>query len=101
MSLAASIYIYSRLRKFLIMVHNSQNSENSKTRISRIANDVLHIACDFLMAIIRIIIRALLWLARKIWKRYFNIETPLYKLWWEAHTKNMQKKLDKCHQINY
>lgn len=83
------------------MAHNNQNSENSKTRISRIANDALHIACDFLMAVCRIILRTLLWIAKKFWKRYFNIETPVYKLWWAAHAKSMQKKLDRCHQINY
>lgn len=83
------------------MTHNNQNSENSKTRISRIANDALHIACDFLMAVCRIILRTLLWIAKKFWKRYFNIETPVYKLWWAAHAKSMQKKLDRCHQINY
>lgn len=83
------------------MAHNNQNSENSKTRVSRIANDILHIVCDFLMATLRVILKTLLWIAKNIWKRYFNIETPVYKLWWTAHAKSMQKKLDRCHQIDY
>lgn len=79
----------------------AQNNQNSKTRISRITNDALHIMCDFLMAICRIIMRTLLWIAKHIWKRYFGIETPVYRLWWKAHAKSMQKKLDRCHQIHY
>ena len=81
------------------MAQNNQNSENSKTRISRICNDALHIMCDVLIAILRTIVRALLWIARKVWKRYFGWETPIYKLWWASHAKSMQKKLDRCHQI--
>lgn len=34
---------------------------------------------------------------RRVLKRFLNIETPLYRLWWEAHSANMQRKLDKIH----
>mgnify|MGYP004522895523 CR=1 FL=1 len=83
------------------MALNNQNSENVKTRISRIASDALHIMCDFLVAVCRVIVWSLLWMARNVWKRYFGIETLIYKWWWKAHAKSMQKKLDKCHQIHY
>lgn len=31
---------------------------------------------------------------RRVIKRYLNLETPLYKLWWKEHCKSIQKKLD-------
>ena len=37
------------------------------------------------------------WVARNVWKRYFGIETPLYKMWWEEHKLKMQKELDIAH----
>lgn len=39
-----------------------------------------------------------LWIARYVWKRYFNIETPLYKLWWKGHSNKMQRKLNLIHK---
>ena len=82
------------------MAHNNQNSETTKTRALRIASDILHIVCDFLMVVCRIIVKALMWTSRNVWERYFNIETPVYKWWWSMHAQRMQKQLDKCHQIN-
>lgn len=76
------------------MANNNQNSETLKSRILSLIGDIL-------MAICRVIVRSLLWIAKHFWKRYFNIETPVYKLWWSSHARIMQKKLDQCHQINY
>lgn len=39
-------------------------------------------------------IQGLLFIDRRVWKRYFNIETPLYKLWWEKHSAYMQQQLE-------
>lgn len=41
--------------------------------------------------------KALLWLSRRVWKRYLGIETPLYKWWWKRHSEYMQQKLDDAH----
>lgn len=30
---------------------------------------------------------------RKFWKRYFNIETPVYKWWWKRHAARIQKRI--------
>lgn len=46
-------------------------------------------------------IRFCLWVDRFIVKRYFNLETPIYKLWWRNHSLAIQKKLDKIHNTNY
>jgi len=46
-------------------------------------------------------IRFCLWIDRFIVKRYFNMETPIYKLWWRNHALAIQKKLDKIHNTNY
>lgn len=36
-------------------------------------------------------------LAKSI-KRNTGLETPLYKLWWDWNSENIQKKLDKQHK---
>ena len=46
-------------------------------------------------------IRFCLWVDRFIVKRYLNLETPIYKLWWRNHALALQKKLDKIHNTNY
>lgn len=46
-------------------------------------------------------IRFCLWVDRFIVKRYFNLETPIYKIWWRNHAVCMQRKLDKIHNTNY
>ena len=38
-----------------------------------------------------------LYVDRKVLKRYLNIETPTYKLWWNVHCVKMQKALDAEH----
>lgn len=59
--------------------------------------------------IVEILERAFFWLLRKavrsqlkfdrfIIKRYLNLETPLYKLWWNTHAKSLHEKLQKQHK---
>lgn len=76
------------------MAQNNQNSEKLTQRILSIMGKLLMVLC-------RVIVKSLLWIAKHFWKRYFDIETPIYRLWWKAHAKSMQKKLDRCHQIGY
>lgn len=82
------------------MTSNNQNSERFKPACLALQT-VLCILCDLLVAVCRVVMRTLLWIAKNVWKRYFNIETPVYKLWWAHHSRVMQKKLDQCHKINY
>lgn len=72
-------------------MNNNQNSAKTASRASVLASNAL-------IAICRAILMSLLWVAKNIWKRYFGIETPVYKLWWKTHAENMQKKLDKVHR---
>ena len=59
----------------------------------------LHIIGHVLFVVIRFIIRDLmLRFDRKVLKRYLNIKTPLYKLWWSCHTSAMQLKLNKYYK---
>lgn len=64
-----------------------KNNQKSTSYISKLTHDIF-------IAILRIIIKSLLWIAKHFWKRYFGIETPVYKLWWSSHARMMQKKLD-------
>lgn len=50
---------------------------------------------SILCIILRWTIKKTLKFDRKVVKRYLHIETPLYRLWWEQHSANMQKKLDR------
>lgn len=70
-----------------------EKNKNSKNIVSRMSE----LAQDLLIEALRIIVKSLLWVAKNVWKRYFNIETPVYKLWWNTHVKCMQKKLDRAH----
>lgn len=54
-----------------------------------------------LIECIGFIVRSILKFDKKVLKRYFNIETALYKCWWKAHSESIQKKLDKLHNTNY
>ena len=40
------------------------------------------------------IILGMLWFDKRVMKRYFGIETPLYKRWWKIHCEEMQLQLD-------
>jgi hypothetical protein len=39
------------------------------------------------------IILGMLWMDRKVIKRYLQLETPLYRLWWKGHVERMDKRL--------
>lgn len=41
-----------------------------------------------------VVIRGMLRFDRYVLKRYFNIETPLYRCWWKAHVKKIQQQID-------
>ena len=71
-------------------IDDKKNNQKSTSYISKLTHDIL-------IAILRIIIKSLLWIAKHFWKRYFGIETPVYKLWWSSHARMMQKKLDSIH----
>lgn len=70
--------------------------ENNKTLSAQFMELVGNIA----FIIVKKIVRAILYVDRKFWKGYANIETPLYKAWWKRHAAWMQKKLDET-QGNY
>lgn len=67
-------------------------------KLKKIISYISKLTHDILIAVLRIIIKSLLWIAKHFWKRYFGIETPVYKLWWKAHAVSMQKKLDNAHR---
>ncbi len=71
------------------------NNQNSNKITERILDGIVAI----FEATGAAIIKSLLWLAKHVWKPYFGIETPLYKIWWKSHAKCMQAKLDKCHGV--
>lgn len=43
---------------------------------------------------LRFLVRMTLKFDRFVVKRYLNIETPLYKLWWSNHVALVQKRLE-------
>lgn len=58
-------------------------------KFGRVIGHVLFVAIKFT-------VQSMLKFDRKVLKRHFNLETPLYKMWWNSHAKSMQRKLDKC-----
>lgn len=61
------------------------------------SSKIMHLLCDTVMLVIESVVRLMLWTSRKILKKYLNIETPLYKMWWKNNCKRVQKLLDKEH----
>lgn len=47
-----------------------------------------------LKSILRVIVNRMLDFDRKVLKRYLNIQTPLYRLWWAKHCRLIQTELD-------
>lgn len=74
-------------------MNNNHNSHTITYRMSELLQDII-------IAVLRTVIKTLLWVAKHVWKRYFGIETPVYKLWWKAHSERMQEKLDIAHSKN-
>ncbi|HBY16486.1 MAG TPA: hypothetical protein DEG90_05050 [Porphyromonadaceae bacterium] len=62
-----------------------------KKQAKSLVNKTIDLALDILAFIVALTIDALTWVARKVWKRYFGIETPLYKLWHKNHARHIQK----------
>lgn len=49
-----------------------------------------------LFVIVRFVVRTMLAFDRKVLKRFLNLETPLYKIWWSNHVEYIQKKLNEA-----
>ena len=79
----------------VLQVINYPNETIMKQSINKALHVIGHVLCVCLKWVIQKMIR----FDRKVWKRYFNLETPLYKLWWSNHARAMQKKLDKEHNL--
>lgn len=58
-----------------------------------------HISIETAKVVFLIVYRILLWVSRKVLKRYFGIETPIYKFWHRNHTAALQRKLDREHNF--
>ena len=58
-----------------------------------------HISIETAKVIFLTIYCALLWVSRKVLKRYFGIETPIYKFWHRNHAAAIQRKLDREHNL--
>lgn len=55
--------------------------------------------CELIDFVLSTTVQVLVWLSRKVWKRYLGIETPLYRAWHKHHVAYMQKKLDNAHSL--
>lgn len=71
--------------------------ETKETTVNGAVKIILSAIRDSLINCLGFALKSVLKFDKKILKRYFNIETPLYKLWWEAHSKSLQKKLNTIH----
>ena len=71
----------------------------NETIMKQSINKALHVIGHVLFVCLKWVIQKMIRFDRKVWKRYFNLETPLYKLWWSNHARAMQKKLDKEHNL--
>lgn len=67
--------------------------------MKQLMNKTLHVIGHVLFICLKWTVKMILRFDRKVLKRHFNLETPLYKLWWSNHTIAMQEKLDKCHKL--
>ncbi len=71
-----------------------------KMNFKNLLRALLECMSDLIVFIVGYSIKSLL-IASKWLKKAFNIETALYSWWWEMHSKNMQRALNKAHQTNY
>ena len=67
--------------------------ETRETTVAGAVKTILRAIGNGLVECLGFIVRSLLKFDRKVLKRYLNIETPLYKLWWREHSKHIQRKL--------
>lgn len=64
-------------------------------------SDTIGFAEHIMFVVLRFIIRDLmLRFDRKVLKRYLNVQTPLYRLWWSNHCQLVQAKLDAKNNTN-
>lgn len=64
-------------------------------------SDTIGFTRHIMFVVLRFIIRDLmLRFDRKVLKRYLNVQTPLYRLWWSNHCQLVQAKLDANYNIN-
>ena len=68
-----------------------------KPNSRKISTQLYNIIFDIASLIACVIFKALLWMSRNVWKRYFGIETPLYRIWWRGHKEYMQKRIYRAH----
>jgi hypothetical protein len=64
-------------------------------------SDFIKIAMSFFRELMPIFVALALCFDRHVLKRYFNIETPLYKAWWKRHSAKMQVRLDRVHKYSF
>lgn len=75
--------------------------ETRATTVAGAVKTILRAIGNGLVECLGFIVRSILKFDKRVLKRYFNIETALYKCWWKAHSEHIQKKLDKLHNTNY
>lgn len=71
--------------------------ETKKTTVAGAVKIILQAIANGIVKIFSIALNKILKFDKKVLKRYFNIETPLYKIWWNTHALYLQKKLDEQH----
>lgn len=71
--------------------------KTKETTVKGAVKIILSAIRDSLINCLGFALKSILKFDKRILKRYFNIETPLYKLWWATHSKCMQKKLNTIH----
>lgn len=75
--------------------------ETKKVTVAGAVKIILQAIGNGLVCIVRMVLCNVLKFDKKVLKRYFNIETPLYKVWWDSHALYLQKKLDKQHGTDF
>ena len=64
-----------------------------KKQVKSLTDRALEFFCELVVFIFTLTVELLTWVARKFWKRYFGIETPLYKIWWKRRSARNQKRI--------
>ncbi len=65
----------------------------TKKQVKSLTGKAFDFFCELAVFIAALIIDILTWVARKVWKRYLGIETPLYKIWWKRRIARIQKRI--------
>ena len=64
-----------------------------KKQVKSLTDTALEFFCELVVFIFTLTVELLTWVARKFWKRYFGIGTPLYKIWWKRRSARNQKRI--------